>query len=465
MAKITSKTQINVGTELTINEATRKWKLNATGNLNAKDGVTIPALYSKLVDLWTTAAYQDSPFPIYALDAKSGQWQFGTDGRKYNSWGPEDDATRNMLRDGGWEEWSSTAALPGFTDTGTLNRVYVGAVALGDVNSGAQQYYQKAVGGAAINFAFTDAANLGIQVFGDAANGNFDTRAYLKGYVREYGYTYDDSTLSDTGETGTGAFKVNLLLANQQDFKITNLLGSNKAAADAAMASAPYNGITVTYYGADQNQTIGAGAYPFRVIVEGNGATLEQVYAKVQYLLRQNADIDSGAGMVNGKTADLLMRFEGDTLITAQGVFVSNIDGNDSNRVIFTDQNGIGRVYPYTSGGYITANAALVGAGSYYRMFFTTLPGSLDDFGESGAVTVNDAAGNPIAGTITTATTSFTFAYDSNAQGGRTAGTDANVTVVAGRPGFAKPVLFGGTIARSKGITIAMIAETDRAYQ
>lgn len=465
MAKIVSQSQLNVGTELVLDEVNRTIELVAAGNLVAKDGVTIQALYSKLVSLWTGATYQDSPFPMYALDAKSGQWQFGTDGRKYNSWKPKDDVTRNMLRDGGWEEWSATAALPAFTDTGILNRIYVGAVALGDVNAGAQQYYQKSVGSAAVNFTFTDAANLGIQVFGDATNGNFDTRTYLKGYVREYGYTYDDSSLTDTGESGTGAFKVNLLLANQQDFKITNLLGTNQATADAAMSGAPYSGITVTYYGTDQMQTIGSGSYPYRVIVEGNGATLEQIYAKVQYLLRQNVDIDAGAGNVIGKTADLLCKFEGETLVTAQGVFISNIDGNDSNRVIFKDQNGIDRVYPYTAGGYITANTTLIGAGSYYRMFFTTLSDVLDDFGESGAVTVNDALGNPIAGTISSASTPFSFAYDSNTQGGRTAGTDANVTVVAGRPGFAKPVLFGGTITRAKGITIALIAETDRAYQ
>jgi hypothetical protein len=370
-----------------------------------------------------------------------------------------------MLRDGGWEEWSATAVLPGYTDTGVLNRVYVGAISLGDVNSGAQEYYQKVSGGPAIDFTFTDAANLGIQVYGDVDNGNFDTRTYLKGYVREYGYTYDDSVLGDTGETGTGSFKVNLLLANQQDFKIINLLGTNKATADAAMASAPYNGITITYYGTDQNQTIGSGSYPFRVVIDGNGATLEQIYAKVQYLLRQNIDIDSGAGTVIGKTAELLCRFEGETLVTEAGVFISNLDGNDSNRIIFTDTAGDTHLYPYTSGGYITANNALVGAGSYFRMYHTALPGVLDDFGESGAVTVLDSLGNPIAGTITTAATSFTFAYDSNVQGGRTSGTDANVTVVAGRPGFAKPVMFGGTITRAKGITIALIAETDRAYQ
>ena len=463
MAKITSKTLLNVGTELVINEVSREFELIATGNLVDKDGVTIQALYSKLVDLWTTAPYQDSPFPIYALDAKSGQWQFGTDGRKYNSWKPKNDATRNMLRDGGWEEWSATAPLPAFTDTGTLNRVYVGAVSLGEVNSGAQEYYQKVAGGPAIDFTFTDAANQGIQVFGDANNGGFDTRQYLKGYLREYGYTYDDSTLSDTGETGTGAFKVNLLLANQQDFKITNLLGSNKTTADAAMANAPYSGITVTYYATNQNRTVGAGSYPFRVIIDGNGASAEQIYAKIQYMLRKNADIDSGTGTVIGKTAGLLLRFEGETLITAQGVFIDNLDGNDSNRVTFTDQNNVGRSYPYTSGGYITANSTLVGG--YYRMFYATAPGLTNDFGESGAITVEDSLGNPIQGTLTTASTSFTFAYDSNTQGGRTPGTDAEVIVIAGRPGFAKPVLFGGTISRAKGISIALIAETDRAYQ
>jgi len=463
MAKITSKTLLNVGTELVINEVSREFELIATGNLVAKDGVTIQALYSKLVDLWTTAPYQDSPFPIYALDAKSGQWQFGTDGRKYNSWKPKNDTTRNMLRDGGWEEWSATAPLPAFTDTGTLNSVYVGAVSLGEVNSGAQEYYQKVAGGPAIDFTFTDAANQGIQVFGDANNGGFDTRLYLKGYLREYGYTYDDSTLSDTGETGTGAFKVNLLLANQQDFKITNLLGSNKTTADAAMANAPYSGITVTYYTTNQNRTVGAGSYPFRVIIDGNGASAEQIYAKIQYMLRKNADIDSGTGTVIGKTAGLLLRFEGETLITAQGVFIDNLDGNDSNRVTFTDQNNVGRSYPYTSGGYITANSTLVGG--YYRMFYATAPGLTNDFGESGAITVEDSLGNPIQGTLTTASTSFTFAYDSNTQGGRTPGTDAEVIVIAGRPGFAKPVLFGGTISRAKGISIALIAETDRAYQ
>jgi hypothetical protein len=63
------------------------------------------------------------------------------------------------------------------------------------VNTGAQLYYQKVNGGASANFTFTDEVNEGIQVFGDASNGNFDSRTYFKGYVREYGKKYDDSVL------------------------------------------------------------------------------------------------------------------------------------------------------------------------------------------------------------------------------------------------------------------------------
>ena len=463
MAKLTSKASLIVGTNLVIDEAARTIQLVAsatgatTNGLIAKDGVTIQALYSALIDLWQTASYQDSPFPMYALDALSGQYRFGTDGQYYNGWKPADDATRNMLRDGGWEEYSASLPLPAYTTTGTLNRVYVGIVALGTVNSGAQEYYQTTSTGAATNFVFTDGANIGVQVYGDSTNGNFDTRSYFKGYVREYGYKYKDSVLADTGKSATGAYIVNLLLSNEADVKI--------AADDTAMSTAPYNNITVTYYATNQNRTIGSGSYPFRVEIDGNGATLEQIYTKVQYLLRQNTDIDSGAGTVIGKTAALLVNFLGDTLYTTQGVYIKNLNANDINRVVFSDQNSVARSFPYTSAGTIVPNNSLVGAGSYYRMFFTTAPGVLDDFGEAGAITVNDASGTPIAGSFTSGvTTSFTFDYDGNVQGGRTAGTDANVTVVAGRPGYAKPVQFGATITRAKGITISLIAETDRAY-
>jgi hypothetical protein len=384
---------------------------------------------------------------MYAIDALSGQFQFGTDGSTFSGWKPANDATRQMLRDGGWSEFSAA---------GVLQRQYAGIVGLGSVNAGAQLYYQRAPADAPSNFTFTDQCNEGIQVYGDATNGNFDKRAYFKAFVREQGKKYKDSVLADTGKTGTGAYIVNMLLSNEDDLKIT--------ANDAAMSGAPYSGITVEYFATNQNRLIGGTNYPFRIIVNGNGATLEQIYTKVQYLLRQNSDIDSGAGTVTGKTANALLGFSGDTLQTTQSVFIDNILPADSNRVEFRDQNGVVRTNPYQAAGTITFNSVLVGAGSSYRLMFTTLPGAGNDYGESGAVTVNDASGAPITGSISSGSISFTFDYDGNVQGGRTAGLDAAVTLIGIKPGTGKFVAATGTLTRSKGIALSLTAEQDRAY-
>lgn len=446
MPKITTRAGLNVGTELTIDESGRTFTLNVAGNLVAKDGVTLQALYSKLVELWATPTYQDSQFPMYTIDALSGQFQFGTDGSTYSGWKPANDATRQMLRDGGWSEFSSA---------GVLQRQYAGIVGLGTVSAGAQLYYQRAAVDAPSNFTFTDQCNEGIQVFGDATNGNFDKRSYFKTFVRESGKKYKDSVLSDTGKTATGAYLVNMLLSNEDDLKIQ--------AADGLMTSAPYDNITVTYYGADQNRNIGGSNYPFRVIVAGNGATLEQIYTKIQYLLRQNTDIDSGAGSVIGKTAAALLGFVGDTLQTTTGVYIDNIQAADSNRIIFKDQNGVDRTNPYQATGTISFNAPLVGVGSSYRLMFTAPPGAGNDYGEN-AITVNDASGTPITGVITAGSLGFTFDYDGNVQGGFTAGTDRPVTLIGVRPGTGKFAAATGTLTRSKSISLSLVAETDRAY-
>ena len=443
MAKITSRASLNVGTELTIDETARTFTLNEAGNLVAKDGVTLQALYSKFADLWTTTTYQDSPFPLNAIDALSGQYYFGVDaGGNYNGWKPDSDATRNMLRDGGWREYSSA---------GVLNREYAGFVGLGAINTGAQPYYILNASDAPTNFPFADQFNVGVQVYGDAANGDFDKRTYAKTYCREYGKKYKDSVLADTGKTATGAFLVNFLISNEDDLKIQ--------ANDAAMTGAPYDGITVSYYSTNQNRLIGGANYPFRIIVDGNGATLEQIYTKIQYLLRQNSDINTAgdAGSVTGKTAASLLSFVGDTLVTSTGVYIDDIQSADSNRIEFYDQNGVKRTNPYTAAGALSFNAALVGAGSSYRLFFSA------DYGTASAVTVKNASGVDIAGIISASPIPFDFDYDGDTLGG-TAGTDKAVTLIGIKPGSGKFAVATGTLTRSKAISLSLVGEADRAY-
>lgn len=449
MAKITSKSQLNVGTEIVIDESAKTLRLVAAGNLVAKDGVTLQAVYSKLVDLWATATYQDSPFPMYAIDALSGQFQIGTDGATYSGWTWYDDTTRNMLRDGGWSEYSSG---------GSLQRQYAGFVGLGTVNTGAQPYYHLVTTDSPTNFPFTDQFNVGVQVFGDVTNGNFDKRTYAKTFVREYNKKYKSSILSDTGKTGTGAYLVNFLISNEDDLKIQ--------VADGALSGAPYSGITVAYYTANQSRTIGGFSYNFKIIINGNNATLEQIYTKIQYLLRQNTDINTGgtAGSKIGKIQSDLLTFVGDTLVTSQSVYIDNILPADSNRIEFYDDTNTKRVNPYSSAGTITVNTPLIGAGSSYRMFFTSPPGAGNDFGEAGAITVNDASGTPITGTISGSTINFTYDYDGNVQGGFTGGTDRAITLIGIRPGSGKYVVTTGTLTRSKSIALSLVAEQDRVY-
>ena len=446
MAIINTRAGINVGTELVINEPNRTYQLLEAGNLTAKDGVTYQAFYGKLVDLWSTATYQDSPFPMNALDALSGQYQIGVDaGGNFNGWRPLDQATRNMLRDGGTDEYDSS---------GTLLRVNAGLVGLGSINSGAQPYFLRDSSDSPTDFNFDDMPNIGIQVFGNADNGNFDKRTFFKSFVREQGKKFTDSVLADTGKTSTGAFIVNMLLTNESDLKITDV--------DSEMTNAPYDDITVTYHSSNQSRTVGGVAYNYNVIVAGNGATLEQIYTKLQYLLRQGSDIDSGSGTVTGKTADLLAGFVGSTLNTTTGVFIDNIQTADSNRITFKDVTGVARENPFESAGNLTFNAVMVQSGSSYRLMYTDAAGD-NDYGKAGAITVNDASGNPITGVISSGTLSFTFDYDGDTAGG-TAGTDKAVTLIGIAKGFSKFAVAEGVLTKSKALSVGLVAETDRAY-
>jgi len=449
MAKITSRAQLNVGTELTVNEPARTFTLNVAGNLVAKDGVTIQALYSKFADLWATSTYQDSPFPMTALDALSGQYYFGVDeGGNYSGWKPANDATRQMLRDGGFREYSSA---------GVLNREYVGVVGLGGVSTGAQQYYQLAANDAPTNFTFTDQVNEAIQVYGDASNGNFDKRTFLTGFCREYGKKYKTAPMAETGKAATGAYIVNLLLSNEDDSKIV--------ADDATMSSAPYDDITVSYYTANQSRSIGGTNYNFKIIVDGNSATLEQIYTKIQYLLRQNSNINTAgtAGTITGKTAAALLAFSGDTLVTSQSVFIDNVHPSDSNRVEFYDDGNVKRTNPYVAAGVMEFNSVLVGAGSSYRLMYAAPAGAGNDYGEAGAITVKDASNADITGTISAASIGFDFDYDNSTAGGA-AGTDKAVVLIGIRPGYGKFAMATGTLTRSKTIKLSLVAATDRVY-
>lgn len=452
MAKITDPDTLTYS----INSATNMLRVDTTAKTIAlvqtgaltTDGVTGQCVYSKLKEVWkddTTAI--KFAFPMEAITEEKFDL--------INGWDWANSGTRELIRDAGW------ALKDG---AGVSLEEYAGIISLGTLTGGSQVYYQQVSGGAASNIVLTDAVNQAVKVYGDASHGNFDRRSYFKIFVREQGDTYAQSQLSDIGVTTMTYQVYRFPLANAADTKIT-------ASDGTITTTAPYTGMSITWFGAAQARTIGGASRNFHVIIDGNGGTAEQIYEYVQYQLRQNSDIDAGAGTQTGKVTNAILRFVGDTLYTSLmpegGVFIDNYLSADINRLVFVDDTGTERTFPYTASGTITFNDNLKNdASAKYWMFFTTLPGASNDFGETGAVIVDNASAADIAGNVSGANSvSFTFDYDGNVQGGRTSGTDAAVTVVAIGLNTGQYVKTTSTITRSTANNISLVAALERNYR
>lgn len=97
----------------------------------------------------------------------------------------------------------------------------------------------------------------------------------------------------------------------------------------------------------------------------------------------------------------------------------------------------------------------------------TAFSGSIDlnPFGTTDAILVDDNSGSDISGTVSAQSSiSFDFDYDGNTQGGRTSGTDADVTIVAIGLDDAQYVVATGTITRATGLNFTLTAALERNY-
>lgn len=337
-------------------------------------------------------------------------------------------------------------------------------------------------------------------------------KSYLKCFVREWQKTYTQSELSDIGVTTVTYQAYRFPLSNTTDTKVTHtesyvsshtpytnmaisyldgfgFTDYNSGTTYAENAVVQYNG---RWYRSlqDGNQghtpdssptwwesypgerQIGTSYYAFNRIINGADGTCEEIYEFVQYELRQNANINTSGtedGTPIGKTADLMLYFLGDTLVTYNGVFIDNFNATDTNRIQFYDVNGNQRTFPYVAAGVIEFNDNLQqDSDAIYVMYFTDpdgTPDSGDEFGTSGAIIVEDNDGSPIQGNVGgNSSVSFTFDYDNNDQGGRIPGTDAEVVIVAIGLTKAQYVKATGYITRSTQNKFSLVAPLERNY-
>lgn len=426
MAKIIDPDSLHQGTEVVFDTTNKTFQLLKAGNLS-DDGVTGQAFYSFAKEEWLAdASLIKFPFPLESLGEEKFEVRYG--------WTPKDATTINLLRDCG---------IAVKNTNGTSAEEYIGVITLGTIGASDQVYYQGEIDGTATNIVLTGAANQLIKVYGDATHGNFDNRDYLKVFVRTQAKQYAQASHLDIGVSNFTYQAYRFPLANSDDLKVTH----DDTTADAY-------GVTVTYYETPQARTIGGSSYNFDKIIDGNNKTAEEIYEAVQSLLRKSTDIDSGAGEVIGKTADSLLRFVGDTLVTSTGVFIDDFNATDTNRLEFYDTTGTKRTFPYTAAGTINFNDNLVAdTAAIYKMFYTT------GFGTASAEIVQNAAGSDISGSIS-GSSSVSFTYDYDGEGG----TDKAVTVVAIGLTKAQYVLATGTITRSTANSISLVSSLERVY-
>ena len=442
MAIIIDPDNLALTTDIVIDTAAKTIEIKTTGavsNAGSTGGVSGQALYSWLKEQWkTSATFIKYPFPMEAITPEQFEFKDG--------WAPKDDTTRNLIRSAGWAEKDAS---------GVVKRKYMGVVSLGSIGGSDQPYFRWNTG-SKVNFAFTGPINQAVQIYGDAANGNFD---YSDGgdtftlYVREQAKTYGSSNNTAIGASTLTYQTYRFPLSNATDLKVTT--------DDATIAStAPWNQIQVEFFGTDQMRNIDGTSAPFRIVVTdaSGSASTKQIYEKIQYQLRQNADIDAGAGSVIGATADAILSFVGETLVGATSVAIDGLNANYLNSVELYDKNGVKRLYPFVAAGTINFGSN-AGSGDFkYVMYFNS------GFGSDSAIIVNDKDGNPITGTYTGSPVSFTFAYDTNTQGGRTAATDAAVKLVGLGLTGGQYVSVDATITRSAGQSVLLAPAIERNY-
>jgi hypothetical protein len=449
MAKIVDPDDLNQGTEVVIDTTARTIALLKTGNLS-DDGVALQTFYSFLKEEWRTDNNLIKfPFPMIPITDE--QMDF------VDNWDLLDSTSRLLIRDGGWSV-QGAAAEQEYMNVTTLG-------AFDDSNVDLAYYIQTADQTDVAYFNLTGEVNQAVQIFGDSDNGNFNYRGYFKIFLREEQKTYASYNLLTEQNLSILTYrKYAIPLTNGTDIKVTHT--------DAQIEgdSGTYGGITVTYYGTPQSRIINGVPYDFSIIIDANNKSKEVVYEKVQYLLRQQADIDSGGGFWWGQTADEMLSFIGDDLYTQLtslgGVYIDNYTVGDTNSLFFADDafTGTYRSQAFIATGAIAFNDNIQDdADAKYWMFFTSVPQG--DYGTESAIIVEDATAVQITGDVNAqASIDFTFDYDNNAQGGRTPVTAAPVTVVAIGLLTAQFVKVTSTLARTKTNNISVVAPLERNY-
>ena len=459
----------DASTEIFIDTTNQLIKLNpGVGDLVAKDGVVGKTVYSFLKEEWRndplTKNLAAFPFPLLPI---TDEFYELVDG-----WNWANATTRQSLRQVGWLVRNSS---------GNVTEHWAGISALSAENDDQLFYFNNS--GAAIDFTFEGAVSEAIQVIDDP-NGDglyadgFNRSTLFEIYNREYAQLYSVSDLPSIGVSDLLAPKVFSFPApTALDSKISVADTGIDANSDGTADVAPYSGMSITFYDTAQVRNIGGTNYNFGIIIDGNNGTAQQIYEFVQWALRQSNDQDASTGTLIGRLMPELVAFEGDILKTktarsnyrggGTGVYIDNFATADTNNITFRDNTDTERSFPFVAVVTLDFNPNLqADTNAKYFVYFTDGVTAGLEWGNSGSILVDNNAGSDVTGNVSGASSiQFDFDYDGNTQGGRTAGQDANITVIAIGLDSSQYVRQTGTITRSTENSVTLVGAIERQYE
>lgn len=427
---------------LRFDTANKTIQLVAGGSLVAKDGVTGQCLFSKIKEVIKA----DTTLIKYALPIR--EMIHDESMELINGWTFLDSTTIKMVRDCG-------VAYVNASDV--ITAMFACIVTLGNVATGAPYFTQSNASNAStgafthINIGTTFGVNELVQIYSDS-NGDgtpdYDYRSYIKVFLREQGYTYDEASNADIGYSTLTYKKYNFPVTHSVDAGVTK----NDAAVDA------YTGMSITWYAAAQSASLGTnGPYNYHVVIAANGHTYDEVYSWVQRQLRKSTDIDAdGTNVKTGQVTPALVFMDGSTLKTklqsVGGIHISNLSAASYNNVAEADDTGAYRTYPYTAAITFSFDQYLQADGANSKFWIydaATYPGA-------GATLLKDASNNDMTGDLTggVATKAFSFAWTA----------DKPWIGVAIGKNNAKVAIASGTILQSTVNSGSFVAGQERWY-
>jgi hypothetical protein len=386
---------------------------------------------------------------------------------------------RNKIGNSGWIEYAATG------DGQTVkDRIYHGILSLVDIQTGTVPYWALVVGASPseatlqaatwTNFIRAGDINEAIQVFGTTANGdatagNFDyTTRNVFVRVRSWGYNAGETTSVATGIAEFSGFSagygVGESINPSNPYVLANVYGG--------AAVAPFSTMTLERLATPQVETgFNEANGNFRWVLNNPaGGTVQQCAAYLDAVTLQDSDVDAGTGSYNGRKGRVwYSRNASGKVVTAsiggEGLFIENLSTVEKQNIIMTDDAAASKTYPFFPTVEITVGAAAVSdANAWYHVFYSD-GASTADFDTTGAVTVNDSAGNPVKGNVSVNQVAgkilFSYGYDTNTQAGLSAGVDKPMVVLVEGDGVAGQAITFFTTTRSTIVSVTCAPPSD----